>query len=59
MSRKPVLRLVGAKVLEVGREEGPLVCLPLVIQLSANLDLCEQFPPFQVQKPLALLRVNR
>jgi hypothetical protein len=27
---------VGHKILEVGREEGILVCLPLVIRLSAN-----------------------
>jgi hypothetical protein len=39
---------VGHKILEVGREEGLLVCLPLAIQLSANLNLCEQVLPFQI-----------
>jgi hypothetical protein len=50
---------VGHKILEVGREEGLLVCLPLVIRLSANLDLCEQVHPFQVRKRKILPCVTR
>jgi hypothetical protein len=49
----------GHEVLEVGREEGLLVCLPLVIRLSADLSPCEQVLPFQVQKRKILPCVTR
>ena len=40
-------------------KRGFLCVLPLVIRLSANLNLCEQVPPFQVQKRKILPRVTR
>jgi hypothetical protein len=50
---------VGHKVLEVGREEVSLACFASRVQVGANLNLCEQVLPFQVQKRKILPRVTR
>jgi hypothetical protein len=49
----------GPKILEVGREEVPLACFASRVQVTANLNLCEQVLPFQVQKRKILPFVTR
>jgi hypothetical protein len=45
---------------EVGREEVPLACyFASRVQVAANLNLCEQVFPFQVQKRKILPCVTR
>jgi hypothetical protein len=50
---------VGHKILKVGREEVPLAYFASRVQVAANLNLCEQVLPFQVQKRKILPYVTR